>query len=58
MVETYIKLFRKVVENDLFNEKPFDRWHAFEWLMVKACRFEKTEVIKGQAIHMEPVSEP
>lgn len=54
MVETYIKLFRKVVENDLFNEKPFDRWHAFEWLMVKACRFEKTEVIKGQAIHLKP----
>lgn len=54
MAETYIKLFRKVVENDLFNEKPFDRWHAFEWLMVKACRFEKTEVIKGQAIHLKP----
>lgn len=54
MAETYIKLFRKVVENDLFNEKPFDRWHAFEWLMIKACRFEKTEVIKGQAIRLKP----
>ena len=54
MAETYIKLFRKVVENELFDEKPFDRWHAFEWLMVKACRFEKTEVIKGQAIHLKP----
>lgn len=54
MAETYIKLFRKVVENDLFNEKPFDHWHAFEWLMIRACRFEKTEVIKGRAIHLKP----
>lgn len=54
MAETYIKLFRKVVENELFAEKPFDRWHAFEWLLIKACRFEKTEVIKGQVVRLKP----
>ena len=53
MADTYIKLFRKATENDLFNEKPFDRWHAFEWMIIKACRFEKTEVIKGQAIKLK-----
>ena len=53
MADTYIKLFRKATENDLFNEKPFDRWHAFEWLLLKACRFEKTEVIKGQVVKLE-----
>lgn len=54
MAGTYIKLFRKVVENDLFNEKPFDRWHAFEYLLIQACRFEKTVIIKGQTIHLKP----
>ena len=54
MAETYIKLFRKVVENEMFDEKPFDRWHAFEWLLIKACRFEKTEVIKGQVVRLKP----
>lgn len=53
MNDTYIKLFRKVVENDLFNEKPFDRWHAFEWLLVKAYRFPQDKVIKGKVVHID-----
>lgn len=53
MSETYIKLFRKAIDNNLFSEKPFDRWHAFEWLLLRACRFDKTEVIKGQVVNLK-----
>lgn len=53
MSETYIKLFRKAIDNNLFSEKPFDRWHAFEWLLLRACRFDKTEVIKGQVVSLK-----
>ena len=45
---THIKIFRKAADNVLFCEKPFDRWHAFEWLLIKA-RYKPTQkIIKGK----------
>lgn len=52
MDNTYIKLFRCSLDNELFNEKPFDRWRAFEYMMLKAYRFPKDEIIKGQVVHI------
>lgn len=42
--ETYIKLFRSTLENELFNVKPFDDWRAFMYLMMKA-RIKAGEVV-------------
>lgn len=50
---THIKIFRKVIDNDLFCEKPFDRWHAFEWLLVKARYYPKDIVIRGRKYHLD-----
>lgn len=50
---THVKIFRKVVNNELFCEKPFDRWHAFEWLLIRARYYPTDVVIKGQTYHLE-----
>lgn len=50
---TYIKLYRKVTENELFLELPFDKWHAFEYLLLRAKRFPTVKVIKGKPIHLD-----
>lgn len=53
MNNTYIKTYRKCLNNEIFKEKPFDRWHAFEYLMLRAQRFPIDIVIKGQPIHLD-----
>ena len=52
-MNNYIKLFRKCTENFLFDEKPFDRWHAFEFLMIRASWKPKTIIIKGQQVKLD-----
>lgn len=53
MLDGYIKLHRKVLNNELFLEMPFDRWRAFEFLLLNA-RYKKTDVmIKGKTIHLD-----
>lgn len=52
-MEGYIKLFRKVKNNEIFLEIPFDRWHAFEFLLLSA-RYKPTDImIKGKTIHLD-----
>ena len=50
---TYIKLYRKVMENAIFLELPYDRWHAFEFLLLKARRFPTVTILKGKPIKLE-----
>ena len=50
---TYIKLYRKVMENAIFLELPYDRWHAFEFLLLKARRFPTVIILKGKPIKLE-----
>ena len=42
----YVKEYRSALDNPLFNEKPFDRWHAFEYCQLKA-NHKPTELIYG-----------
>lgn len=51
---TYIKLYRSTLENNLFNVKPFDDWRAFEYLILKA-RVEPCDLVlsTGEIIHLE-----
>lgn len=50
--EGYIKLHRKTLLNDMFLELPFDRWRAFEFLMLNA-RYKPTDIIlKGNIVHL------
>lgn len=49
----YIKLHRKCLENEFFLELPFDRWRAFEYLLLSA-RYKPTRVVlKGQVVDLE-----
>lgn len=53
MLDGYIKLHRKVLSNEMFLELPFDRWRAFEFLMLSA-RYKPTDImIKGKIIHLD-----
>lgn len=51
--KTYIKLYRKVMDNAIFLELPYDRWHAFEFLLLKARRFPTVTILKGKPIKLE-----
>ena len=50
----YIKLFSSALHNCLFQKKPFDEWHAFEYLLLRA-RYEPTDFILSDCsiIHLE-----
>ena len=53
MLDGYIKLHRKVLSNEMFLEMPFDRWRAFEFLMLNA-RYKPADImIKGKTIHLD-----
>lgn len=49
---TYVKLYRKSLENELFLEIPYDRWHAFEFLVLKARRFPTVKILKGKQVKL------
>ena len=49
----YIKLYRKCLENEFFLEKPFDRWRAFEYLLISARYKPSRVILKGQVIELE-----
>lgn len=52
-MEGYVKIYRKVMENEVFLELPYDRWHAFEFLVLKARRFPTITILKGKPIKLE-----
>lgn len=49
----YIKLYRKCLENEFFLEKPFDRWRAFEYLLISARYKPSRVILKGQVIELD-----
>ena len=53
MTNGYIKLYRKCLENEFFLEKPFDRWRAFEYLLISARYKPSRVILKGQVIELE-----
>lgn len=53
MREGYIKLYRKSLENELFLEMPFDRWRAFEYLLLNAVHSPTDIILKGEIVHLE-----
>lgn len=53
MSSGYIKEHRSCLDDPLFKEKPFDRWHAFQYCELNASH-KPTEVIRGnQTIPIE-----
>lgn len=50
---TFIKLYRTAIDNSLFKEKPFDRWHAFEYLIMRAQAKPETVILKGQRVKLK-----
>ena len=53
MLDGYIKLHRKVLSNEMFLEMPFDRWRAFEFLMLNARNKPADIMITGKTIHLD-----
>lgn len=46
----FIKLFRKCQSNDLFNQKPYDKWHAWEYLLLNAQYKDGQIMVNNQVI--------
>lgn len=53
MNETYIAVWRKSIDHPMFNIRPFDDWHAWEYLLLTA-QFKPTDfMLCGEVIHLE-----
>ena len=50
---TFVKVYRKSLQNELFLEIPYDRWHAFMFLLLEARKFPTVIVLKGKDIHLD-----
>lgn len=50
----FIKWYRDAIENPLFCKKPFDEWHAFEYLCFRARKYPGDLMLdNGAIIHLE-----
>lgn len=49
----WIKLYRKSIDNPLYNAEPFDKWHAWQDLLLMANHEPKEFYSKGQLIRLE-----
>lgn len=50
----WIKLHRKSVENPMYFDEPFDKWHAWTDLLLMVNHEKKQFISKGQLITLEP----
>jgi len=46
----FIKWYRDAIENPLFCKKPFDEWHAFEYMCFRARKYPGEIVLDNGAI--------
>lgn len=46
----YIKIFRKIEDSAIWNEKPFDRLHAWMWLLLHANYADSEILYKGKTV--------
>lgn len=50
----FIKWYRDATDNPLFCKKPFDEWHAFEYLCFKARKYPVDLILdNGAIVHLE-----
>ena len=54
MGKGWIKLYRQSEENPLYFSEPFDRWHAWQDLLLIVNHEKKQFISKGQLITLEP----
>lgn len=50
----WIKLHRKSVENPMYFDEPFDKWHAWTDLLLLVNHEKKQFISKGQLVTLEP----
>lgn len=50
----WIKLHRKSVDNPLYFDEPFDKWHAWTDLLLMVNHEQKQFISKGQLVTLEP----
>lgn len=51
--DTFIKVYRKCRSNPLFQERPYDKWHAWEYLLINAQAKPKDTRLKGKTYHLK-----
>ena len=52
--EGWIKLYRKIEDNPMFTEKPYDRAHAWLDILLTVAHEPKDFLLKGRMVHLEP----
>ena len=50
----WIKLHRQSVDNPLYKVKPFDKWHAWEDILLSVCHEQQEFYSKGELVKLEP----
>ena len=54
MGKGWIKLHRQSVDHPIYNQKPFDRWHAWEDILLSVCHEHQEFYSKGELVKLEP----
>ena len=50
----WIRLYRQSVDNPLYHSEPFDKWHAWQDLLLMVNHEKKAFVSKGKFMELEP----
>ncbi len=54
MGKGWIKLHRQSVDHPIYNQKPFDRWHAWEDILLSVCHEHTEFYSRGELVKLEP----
>lgn len=54
MGKGWIKLHRQSVDHPIYKQKPFDRWHAWEDILLSVCHEHQEFYSKGELVKLEP----
>ena len=54
MAKGWIRLYRQSVDNPLYHSEPFDKWHAWQDLLLMVNHEKKQFLSKGKLVELEP----
>ena len=54
MAKGWIRLYRQSTDNPLYHSDPFDRWHAWQDLLLLVNHEKKQFISKGKLMELEP----
>lgn len=54
MAKGWIKLYRQSEDNPLYHSEPFDKWHAWQDILLMVNHEKRQFISKGQLLTLEP----